>query len=140
MFLTPYRAKTVDPFFGTELLPALRRWMDLEDGKESFRLPQTNIHETDKAYVLTMEVPGVNKKHLDVNVEGNDLIVSAEKAEKTEAKGLLRREIRSEKFRRSFTLDNTVDRGQISAKLEDGILRITLPKTSESVGRQIDVE
>ena len=142
MFLTKYRPTTTfDSFFDTfdrGFFPVLRSWTRGEDG-EAFEAPRTNINETDSGYVITMELPGVQKKDVDVAVDGEELVVTAERSEKSESEGLLRCEIRSVKFRRSFTLGRTVDRENIEAKLEDGILKVTLAKKAESVGRKIDV-
>jgi HSP20 family protein len=67
-------------------------------------------------------------------------VVTAERSEKVESEeGLLRREIRSEKFRRSFTIGQAVDREGIKAKLENGILKVSLPKKAQASGRKIDV-
>jgi HSP20 family protein len=87
-----------------------------------------------------MELPGVQKKDLDVSIDGDQLVITAERSEKVESEdGLLRREIRSEKFRRSFTIGDSVERDAIKAKLENGILKVTLPKKALSTGRKVDV-
>lgn len=143
MFPTKYNPKSgfdnLFEAFDRELLPALRPWFRVDDN-EGFRMPLVNINETDKEYVVSMELPGVQKKDLDVAIDGDQLVVTAERSEKVESEeGLLRCEIRSEKFRRSFTLGQTVDRENIKAKLENGMLKVTLPKKSDSVGRKIDV-
>ena len=57
-----------------------------------------------------------------------------------EDKGLLRREIREEKFSRSFILDGKIDRDKIKAKIDNGILSITLPKKEDEVGRKISID
>ena len=94
----------------------------------------------EKEFLLTMEMPGVDKKDVRVEIENDQIIVTGEKTEKTETEGLLRREIRSEKFRRSFVLDSAIDRDTIKARLENGMLKVTLPKKAESVGRKIDID
>jgi HSP20 family protein len=109
------------------------------EDRESFRMPLVNINENDTGYVITLELPGVEKKDVDVSVDGKELVVLAERADKVESEGLLRREIRSEKYRRSFTLGETIDAESIKAKLENGVLKITLTRKPESVGRKVDV-
>lgn len=141
MYLTKYSPnRALDTFFGHDFLPGLRSWFENEGEQGAFRLPVTNIHETDEAYVLTMEMPGVEKNNVSVELDGDQLVVSGEKSEKVEAKGLLRREIRSEKFRRSFQIGDSVDREHIKAKLEHGVLKLTLPKRPERVGRRVEVQ
>ena len=122
-----------------DVFPMLRPWFRLDDN-EGFRMPLVNINESEKEFAVTMELPGVQKKDLDVAIDGEQLVITAERSEKVESnEGLLRREIRSEKFRRTFTLGQAVDRDGIKAKLENGILKVTLPKRAESVGRKVDV-
>jgi HSP20 family protein len=141
MFLTKYRPNTaLEGLFGSDFFPVLSKWFDEEKEGEMFRMPMTNVNETDKEYVLTMELPGVTKENVDVAIEEDHVVVTGEKTQKTESKGLLRREIRSEKFRRSFMLDPSIDRDKIAAKLEHGVLTLTLPKGKASVGRKIDIE
>ena len=143
MFPTKYVPKTsLESLFDSldrDFFPILRPWFQTDDN-EGFRMPLVNINEAEKEFVVTMELPGVQKKDLDVSIDGDQLVVTAERSEKVESdEGLLRREIRSEKFRRSFMLSQTVDRENIKAKLENGVLRVTLPKRAESVGRKVDV-
>jgi HSP20 family protein len=123
-----------------DLFPAFKGCASESGEKEGFRLPVTNVHETEKEWLLTMEMPGVDKKDVHVEIENDQIIVTGEKAEKTETEGLLRREIRSEKFRRSFLLDSSIDRDNIKAKLENGVLKVTLSKKAESVGRKINID
>jgi len=140
MFLTKYRPnRSIDSVF-EDLFPVFNGCARESGEKEGFRLPVTNVHETEKEFLLTMEMPGVDKKDVRVEIENDQIIVTGEKTEKTETEGLLRREIRSEKFRRSFVLDSAIDRDTIKARLENGILQVTLPKKAESVGRKIDID
>jgi len=106
----------------------------------SLRLPRTNVHETDAAWEFTMEVPGVTKKDIEVNLEGDRLVVRAESKRKVEDKGLVRREFRSSRFQRVFPIGTDVDRDKIKARLEDGILTVTLPKVPDKVGRKVEVQ
>jgi HSP20 family protein len=124
------------------LFPAFPRMYgeDVASDSPPQRLPRTNIEETEKEFVFTMEMPGLTKKDVEVSVENETLTVSGEKkVEKEEKKGWLRREIRSMRFERSFSLGNEVDLEKITAKMEDGVLFITLPKKTEKVGRKVDV-
>ena len=143
MFLTKYRPGmtfgSLFDSFDRDFAPMLKSCSNKEDG-EPCRMPLTNINEADGSYVVTMEMPGVLKKDVDVSVDGDDLVVTAERSEKLESEGLLRREIREEKFRRSFSLGRSIDRESIKAKLENGVLKITLAKKAESVGRKVDVD
>jgi HSP20 family protein len=127
------------------LFPAYLGACDTETKAETpaMRLPRTNVVEKDDSYVFTMEMPGLSKEDLEVSVENDTLTVTGEKtvekkAEKDEH-STLRREIRSSKFERSFSMGNEVDQDKIKASMKEGVLTITLPKSSEKVGRKVDV-
>jgi len=112
-----------------------------EQGQFSTRLPRTNVQETDDSYVLELEMPGLSKDDVEVNFENDTLIVKGEKKEQKEEKargGVVRREYHTMRYERSFNVHG-VDRDQVSAKMEDGILFVTLPKSPERLGRKIDV-
>ncbi len=121
-------------------LPTLDRALsDLDNEGLSTRLPRTNVQETDETYVLSLEMPGLHKGDVEVNFENDTLIIKGEKKTETrEEKGVVRREYRSTRYERSFNVHG-VDRDNVSAKMENGILYVTLPKSPERLGRKIDV-
>ena len=123
-------------------LPALDRFFNdsevNEEGWAAIRMPRTNVQEVDDAFIFTMEMPGLDKQDVSVNIEGDTLIVKGEKSEKQEEKGVIRREYRSTRFERSFNVSG-INREGVKAKMEHGILTVTLPKTPEKVGRKIDI-
>lgn len=141
MFLTKWTPRksynSIWDAFENDFFP-VKRFFDEET--DSFRRPLTNINETDTSYVLTMEMPGVSKENVDVSLEGDTLTISGGRVEKLENEGLLRREIREEKFSRSFVLDGKIDRDEIKAKIDNGILTITLPKKQDEMGRKISID
>lgn len=122
--------------------PSLDRYFGAGEGSEeawaSVRLPRTNIQETDDAYLFTMEMPGLDKQDVAVNIEGDTLIVKGEHSETHEEKGLIRREYRSERFERTFNVAG-INREGVKAKMENGILHVTLPKAPEKVGKKIEI-
>ncbi len=138
MFLTKYNPNRSFESMFDSMFPMAGSCKPGEDCEES-RMPLVNINENDAGYVITIELPGVDKKDLEVSVEGKELVVTAERSEKVESEGLLRREIRSEKYKRSFTLGDAIDAESIKAKLENGVLKVTLSRRPESVGRKVDV-
>jgi len=111
--------------------------------ESALRMPRTNIEEMEKSYVFTLEMPGLTKKDVEVSLEADKLTVSGEKKEeKAETNGndkVLRREIRSARFERSFSLGNEIEQDDIKARMEDGVLTVTLLKKSEKIGRKVDV-
>ena len=108
-------------------------------------VPSVNISETENGYHLEIAAPGLKKEDFTVSLDKNRLTVSAEKStqhETTEAK-FTRREFNYSSFNRSFELPKTVDRDQILARYEDGVLTLTVPKKAEVVkeekGRVIEI-
>jgi HSP20 family protein len=107
--------------------------------------PAVNIIENDKAFELHMAVPGYSKSDFKINIDQQQLSVSSEqKHEKEETSDhYTRREFGYSSFKRSFELPKTVNKEQISASYEDGLLKIFLPKLEESqvkAVRQIEIE
>jgi HSP20 family protein len=145
MTLIKYRPlDTVDTFFdrmSRDLWPGLDRLWNGEQDREVARVPRTNIVEQDDNFLVTMEMPGLSKKDVEVGIEGDVLIVKGghEQEEKTEEKGIVRREYSSARFERSFTVGKDIDPEKVKASMENGILTVTLPKRAEKVGRKIDI-
>lgn len=101
-----------------------------------------DVKEDDKAYTVHAEVPGVKKDDIHVNIEGNQVSISAEvKNEKEEKEGekVLRSERYYGKVSRTFTLGSEVDDASASAKYEDGVLLLTLPKKAASKATRLEI-
>jgi HSP20 family molecular chaperone IbpA len=100
----------------------------------------TDIYETDDALTVVMEIPGVEKKDVEVNVE-NDVLRVEGRVDFTKYEGLepLYTEYNVGHFARSFTLSNRIDQQQIAAQLEDGVLTLTLKKAKEAMPRKIAI-
>ena len=103
-------------------------------------VPTTDIFETEDALTVVMEVPGVSKEAVDISVENEVLKIEA-KIDPSKYDGMepLYTEYNVGHFARSFTLSNKIDRQQISAKLEDGVLTLTLKKVQEAIPRKIAI-
>ena len=93
---------------------------------------RTNIEELENEYLVTVEVPGVSKKDINIDYEDNYLTISVEKKEEISDKKYLRKEITEASYQRSFYLEN-VNEDKIKAKLEDGILNIKIEKVKQEV-------
>jgi HSP20 family protein len=100
----------------------------------------TDIYETDDALTVVMEIPGVEKKDVEVNVE-NDVLRVEGRVDFTKYEGLepLYTEYNVGHFARSFTLSNRIDQQQIAAQLENGVLTLTLKKAKEAMPRKIAI-
>lgn len=101
---------------------------DLFEGKL-----QTLADETEDAYIIKAEVPGLSHDDIDINYENNLLTLKAEWKEKEE-KGL-----RRGKVQKSYTIYG-VDADKITAKLDNGILKLTLPKSEKAKPKRIQIE
>src|SRR5205085_6901507 len=103
-------------------------------------VPSTDIHETEDALIVVMEVPGVDKKDIAVDLENDVLRIDA-RIDPGKYQGLqpLYTEYNVGHFARSFTLSSKIDQQQISAQLEDGVLTLTLKKAKEATPRRIAI-
>jgi HSP20 family protein len=110
-------------------------------------VPSVNIKETDEFYELEMAAPGMAKEDFKIELNNNLLVISAQRENKDEEKDrsgrFTRREFSYQSFTRSFKLPEGMIQGdKISAKYENGILLITVPKTEEAKPkpvRQIEI-
>ena len=105
-----------------------------------YYVPQTDIYETNDALTVVMEFPGVERKDVEISLE-NDVLRVEGRINFTKYEGLepLYTEYNVGHFARSFTLSSKIDRQQISAELENGVLTLTLRKAKEAVPRRIAI-
>jgi HSP20 family molecular chaperone IbpA len=103
-------------------------------------LPTTDIYETDEALTVVMEIPGVEKKDIDVDLESDVLRVEG-RIDFSKYEGLepLYTEYNVGHFARAFTLSRKIDQQQITAQVEDGVLTLTLRKAKEAQPRRIAI-
>ena len=120
------------PVVRTEAMPAEREQI----------APEVNIFETNEGYVLEADMPGVTKEGLEISVEGNTLTIDGRRQATQEMPkaDLLYRESSRADFRRVFELDPAIDTTKISAKIEQGVLTVMLPKTEQVKPRKIAVQ
>lgn len=102
-------------------------------------IPRADVEETDDAYLVELELPGVHKKEIDIAVAGRRLTVSGERKEK-ERVGLLRRRTRSVgRFHYEVVLPSPVDPDAVDATLDDGVLTVRVPKAAGQQPKRIEV-
>lgn len=103
-------------------------------------IPLADVEETDDAFIVEVELPGVKKDDVDISVAGRRLEISGERKEK-ERVGILRRQTRSVgRFRYEIVLPSAVDESGITATLDDGVLTVRVPKASSERPRRIEVK
>ncbi|MED3660953.1 Hsp20/alpha crystallin family protein [Ureibacillus sp. FSL K6-8385] len=145
--LRPFRRKNDDIFekfrkafedvFDDDFLPALG---------SDFKSLRTDITETKDAYIVQADLPGFNKDDIEIDIDNNYLTIRAKRDDRTEERDENDRIIRKERhfgeFYRSFYIDN-VDQDKIEAELDNGVLKITLPKLKpddDSSSRRIQIK
>jgi HSP20 family protein len=101
--------------------------------------PLADIEETDDAYLIEMELPGVKRDDVDIEINGRELRVSGEVKEK-ERTGILRRRTRKVgEFTYSVTLPMEIDDDNVSATLDSGLLTIRVPKSQKGKSRHVTI-
>ncbi|SPE09067.1 Acid shock protein [Lactiplantibacillus plantarum] len=104
---------------------------------------KSDVVDKDDHYELAVELPGVDKKDINLNYRNGSLIITAQKnvstAKKDEKGQIMAQERSTGRLQRSYYLPN-VDSEKIKAQTQNGVLKISLPKTKESSGHQIKIE
>jgi HSP20 family protein len=106
---------------------------------EQFIAPPASVIEASEGYTLELEMPGVTKDGLDISVENNELAIVGRRSLPAVEGALIHHESRPENFRRAFELDPSIDADKISAKIEQGLVTLSLPKTEHVKPRKITV-
>ena len=104
------------------------------DLSKSISAPAVDVAESDKAYEITAELPGLDEKNINITVANGALTIKGEKREETEEKkkDYYVSERRYGTFERYFTLPDGVNADKIEATFKNGVLKLTLPKTEEA--------
>jgi HSP20 family protein len=118
----------------------VRENRDAIQRNEQFVMPAASVTENGDSYLLEVEMPGVNKQGLDISVENNELTITGRRSLPQVEGTCIHRESRSENFRRAFELDPSIDTSKIGAKIEQGVLALTLPKAEQVKPRKITVQ
>ncbi|MCC8419330.1 MAG: Hsp20/alpha crystallin family protein [Rickettsia endosymbiont of Glossina mortisans submortisans] len=105
-------------------------------------IPRTDISETDSGYSLEVELPGINQKDIDINIDNHILTIKGQKEEKSEERNknyhMCERYYGS--FQCSISLPANINDDAINARFENGILHITIPKKEQGKTRKIEVK
>ncbi len=129
--LMPVWASFVNDFFSNELSD----WTSRHYSDTNTTLPAVNIKENNDSFVVEMAAPGMAKEDFKIELNHDLLTISSEKKDEKETKEgetYTRREYSYQSFSRSFTLPNTADSEKISAKYENGVLTLDIPKKEEA--------
>lgn len=134
--LVPYRCKT--PGMRSFLQDDFFRAFFSDSSRDCFRV---DLSDQGEHYLLEADLPGLSRDKIRVDVEKGMLTISAEESgeDKNRGEGYIYSERRLGRCARSFSLDQ-IDEGNISARYEDGVLRVTLPKGGEeNRGRTVEI-
>jgi HSP20 family protein len=105
-----------------------------------FATPLVDIESTDDGYVLHAEMPGVSKDGIEVTVENGDLVIIGHRRPLDVSGEPIYQESRPYDFRRVYELDPSIDTSRISARIENGLLTVNLPKAEKVKPRRIEVQ
>ncbi|HUR31469.1 MAG TPA: Hsp20/alpha crystallin family protein [Saprospiraceae bacterium] len=125
--------KWIDTLFNTTLT-------DVIGSDNTISSPSVNVIEHDLHYEIDLAAPGLTKQDFNIAIEQDHLVISAERQTENEEKNgrFTRREFSYGSFKRSFQLDDLINREKITATYEDGVLKVTLPKKEEAAKRSLN--
>ena len=106
---------------------------------EQFIAPPASVPDSADGYMLEIEMPGVQKDGLDISVENHELTIVGRRSVPAPEGTVIHRQSRPENFRRTFELDPSIDANKISAKINQGLMTLTLPKAGHVKPRKISV-
>jgi len=109
------------------------------DHEVEYLTPEVNIFESKDGYVLEAEMPGVNKDGLEITLEDNQMTITGRPHLDAMPGEAVFRESRDAHYRRVFALDPAIDTGKITARMEQGVLTLNLPKSERVKPRKIAV-
>jgi len=124
-------------------LPAVTETPEVPDGAvDSARMlfnPPIDIYETNEGLVLYADLPGVNTEGLDLQVQDNRLALFGRVADPMDNANMIHQEYQVGDYLRSFILSDEVDHDKITARLNNGVLRVELPRANRPEPRRIEV-
>lgn len=127
------QTRLLDPFFGNWVIPST--------GIEEYDwMPPSDMAETETEYHVTMELPGIDMKNLDISFSEGLLLVKGEKTKEVSiGESCHCTERYQGSFQRSFRIPGAVDKDKIEAKFKDGILSVSLAKSEKSIVKKIEI-
>lgn len=148
--LSGYRPRTVEDQFGRlvenmfeDMLAPLAQGALAPWAGEGAISPRLDVRESDQAFEVKAELPGVKKDDVKVTIERQRVTIEGEskrEQEQREGENLLYSERRSTSFMRSFVLPVEVDEANAQARIEDGVLSLTLPKKQGSAATRVSIQ
>ena len=140
--VTFYPKQTLDPFFNFDS----DRFFNIKRNRgqidEEVNLPKVNVTEDENFFHLEAEIPGMKDNDISIEVHNGVLTIKGHKENKsdTEKESYHIREFSSQSFERSFKLSDRVDTEKVSAKIDNGVLKVDLPKHVQIKPKKIEVQ
>jgi HSP20 family protein len=131
--------RMVETMFNDMFAPLARAAALSDDGAA---LPRLDVTENDSAFEVRAELPGVKKDDVKVSLDGQRVVIEAEcqqSNEQRQGEQVVYSERSTRRYQRSFTLPAEVDDAAAAARLEDGILKLTLPKKQGGAARRLTI-
>jgi HSP20 family protein len=100
--------------------------------------PAADIYETESGYLIAMDLPGIDRQALEIDIDENRLVVKGTRAIDEPVQHRIERP--RGKFLRTFSVPTSVDQGKIAAEYRDGVLQVRLPKRAEQKPKRIDIK
>ncbi len=105
----------------------------------AYASPAVDIHEDHDGYTIEAEMPGVGKDGVTVTVENGELVFSGTRSRTTEPGSKIYAETGPADYRRAFDLDPSIDASRITARMDQGVLTLHLPKSADQKPRRIEI-
>ena len=138
--VTWHPEEALDNFFDTDRLFNVKpnRWYT----ETETVVPRVNVTENKNSFHLEAETPGMQDKHINIEVHNGVLTIKGYKEKEPDEKNenYHIREFNKQSFERSFKLSDLIDTGKVAAKIENGVLRVDLPKHEQIKPRKIEVQ
>ena len=123
----------LDDFFGRRFFSPSVSDLGSNIWNRNLNVPPANITETKTEFILELSAPGLKKDDFQIEIDNNILTISSEKKEesKEEEENYMRKEFSYSSFRRSFHLPETIQEDKINAKYDNGLLKVSIPKSED---------
>ena len=140
--VTFHPEKTLDPFFNFDSHQFFNLKRNRGQIDEEVNLPKVNVTEDENFFHLEAETPGMKDKDISIEVHNGVLTIKGHKENdsETEKEHYHIREFSSQSFERSFKLSDRVDTEKVSAKIDNGVLKVDLPKHEQIKPKKIEVQ
>jgi HSP20 family protein len=132
---TPQKCEFGYPFWEIE---EMENFFNRPIPRMSSMYSASRIKESNKAYLISIDLPGMDKKDISIETSGNRLMISGERKEESESKEGSKKSYRQ--FNQSFSLPDDANLEAISATSTNGVLKITVPKTGKKVSKKIEIK